>query len=734
MEQEIKITYKRSIFKSEAGFYIGVLKVLDTCCEELADYKGKNLTFTGYFAELKLEESYIFKGNLVEHPKYGIQFNVSNYDRVKPEGKDGLVEFLSSDLFPGIGENMASKIVTCLGEDCLEQILLNPNCLKRVPKLGQKKINVIYNTLVKYEESHQTIVYLTELGFIMKDALLIYNKYKSDTIRIIENNIYRIPFDIDEINFRKVDLLADKKNIEPDDIGRVKSAIIYIMKELLFKNGDTYLYEEEIYDDLNKYFDFSLNDDRFKEALEELKDEEEIKIDVDRYYTKEYKDAEDTIINKIKVLLDKKIQPDNKIDEGILKLQKINKITYNDDQKKAIKKSLENNITIITGGPGTGKTTIIRAICELYSNLNDEIDADLDIALLAPTGRASKRMSESTGLPACTIHRFLKWNKETGKFAINEFNKMFHHLIIIDEVSMIDLELFANLLKGLTNEIKLVLVGDYNQLPSVGSGQILKDLIDSEMIDTISLDYLYRQSENSYIPELASCIRSGQPTNFKEEKDDFIFLECSSNSIVPNIQKLCIQMINKGYDAKRVQLMAPMYAGINGIDRLNKELQNVFNPRSYEKQELQVGDTLYRENDKVLQLVNMPDDNVFNGDIGYIEKIIPASSSESKRNEIYINYDGEIVKYLQKDFIKFKHGYVISIHKSQGSEFELVILPMCKSYARMLYRKLIYTGITRAKRKLILLGEVDAFLYAIKNNQEQYRKTYLKERLESMYN
>ena len=729
----IKGIYQRTIFVSEKNYYIGVCKVIDTDNKEWMVYKNKPFTITGYFPELKIDETYKFYGDIVEHPKYGNQLSCVNYERVKPEGKDGLIEFLSSDLFSGIGISMAEKIVDKLGEDCLDKILLDKNCLKKVPKLGIKKIDTIYNTLVEYEESHQTIIYLTKLGFTMKDALLVYNKYKSDTIRIVESNIYKIYLDIEDISFKKLDVIASNFNIDSNDEGRIKAAIIYTMKDLLFKNGDTYLYEDEIYLGLKDNLSITVDDETLNICLEELLDEGFIKKDEDRYYTKEYKNAEDVIVSTIKKLLDKEPIHLKKFDQTLKQLEKDNGIEYNEEQKAAIRKALENNITIITGGPGTGKTTIIKAICDIYQELYQCPFPEDTICLLAPTGRASKRMSEATYLKASTIHRFLKWNKETGKFAINEYNKAFQNLIIVDEMSMLDLELFASLLRGLTNDIRLVLVGDYNQLPSVGSGQVLKDLIDSEMIDTIYLDYLYRQSEDSYIPELAACIRNQEETDFLKDKDDYLFLRCSNETIVPNIKKLVEQMIRHGYDDKRIQVMAPMYVGMNGIDRLNKELQEVFNKSTKDKKEIKVGDVIYKENDKVLQLVNIPDENVYNGDIGKIEKIIYENESESKKNEIYINYDGERVKYLPNDFHKFKHGYAISIHKSQGSEFELVIMPMSKSYYRMLYRKLIYTGITRAKRRLILLGDASAFSLAIKNNREQFRKTYLKERLEKMY-
>ena len=405
--------------------------------------------------------------------------------------------------------------------------------------------------------------------------------------------------------------------------------------------------------------------------------------------------------------------------------------------KEAIRKALTNNLLIITGGPGTGKTTIIKAIVELYQRLYHLDDEALkkDLALLAPTGRASKRMSEATLFPATTIHRFLKWNKENNRFGIDEYNKDNSKLIIVDETSMIDLFLFDHLLRGLTDQIRLILVGDYNQLPSVGPGQLLKDCIESGVIDTVHLDLLYRQDENSYITTLAQEIKDDELNDcFLETKSDYTFLECSSYHLKENLKHVCKQIVEKGYDYKRVQVMAPMYAGLNGIDNLNKELQEVFNPKEDGKRELKVGDVIFREQDKVLQLVNMPDENIFNGDIGIITRIMYANTSKSGKNEIYVDYYGNVVKYLPKDFNKMKHGFIISIHKSQGSEFEVVVMPISGSYKRMLYRKLIYTGITRAKRKLILIGEPDAFLYSIHHEEEYTRKTKFCEKLKKQEN
>ncbi len=731
MENFVMGNYRQSIFKSDNGYVIGLMKVKDTDIESMKDYINKTITFTGYFHEINEQENYYFFGKEVIHPKYGFQFQVESYERVKPEDKDGIVEFLCSDLFKGVGEKLALSIVNTLGESALDRILEDKNNLLLVPKMTMKKADTIYETLSKYEESHKMIVYLTELGFIMRDALLIYNTYKGNTAMILEHNIYRVTDDIEEITFPKVDSIVRRKELTVDNDLRIKACILYMMRELTYKNGDTYLNLSEIGEAVCNYLGYDVDFQLVQELLCELNGEMKIEIVGEKYYLEEIYEAEYAIVDRINRLLKRKKKVYKSFQDELSKLEEKNDIHYNDKQKEAIEKALKNNIVIITGGPGTGKTTIIQAIVELYRILNDYKPKELTevISLLAPTGRASKRMSESTSFPASTIHRFLKWNKENNKFAVNEYNTDPSKLIIVDEVSMIDILLMDSLLKGLREDIQLVLVGDYNQLPSVGPGMLLKDLIESRRIDVVELDYLYRQKEDSYIPELAREIRENDLGDFLSTKGDYTFLPCAAGSIRDNIASICKQVLDHGYDYRKIQVMAPMYAGMNGIDNLNKVLQDVFNPPSKTKNELKVGDVIFRENDKVLQLVNMPDDNVFNGDIGIILSIRNASVTKSGKNEITIDFDGNLVTYVPKDFVNIKHGFIISIHKSQGSEFDVVVMPVTHAYQRMLYRKLIYTGVTRAKKKLILIGESEAFYYGVQNGQESFRKTDLLEKL-----
>ncbi len=728
----IKGNYRKSIFKSDKGYVIGLFKVVETNDSSLEDYVNRTITFTGYFNDLNEDETYIFYGDETVHPRYGFQFEVSSYERVKPTGKDGVTEFLASDLFPGIGLKQAGAIANVLGDNALDEILEDPSCLNLVPKLSKKKADKIYEILSKYEESYDVTKKLIEMGFTMKDALIIYNEYRYMTMDVINKNIYKLIEDISELNFKKVDSVARKMGINFDDKRRVKAAILYVMNLLIFNRGDLFLSFDDIMKNVNAHLNLSLNYEDYEVYFKELSDLDKIIIKGDDFYLKEIYEASVNVVNRVHLLANMPCQKNKKLNSLLDNMEKVYQITYNDKQKEAIIKALEKNILIITGGPGTGKTTIIKAITELYQKINNlSYDKFLEeLALLAPTGRASKRMSEGSLLPASTIHRFLKWDKDGDTFLVNENNKASSKLVIIDEMSMIDICLFDSLLKGLKDNIKLILVGDYNQLPSVGPGEVLKSLIESEVIDTVHLDQLYRQSEDSYITTLAYEIRNGNLSqNYLETKGDYTFLECSSIYIKKNLKNLCKTICEKGYDYKKVQVLAPMYRGENGIDLLNKQLQEVFNPKSKDKREIKHGDVVFRENDKILQLVNMPDEGVYNGDIGVIKYIKYANTSKTHKNEIYVDFDGTVVKYTSKDFSKIKHGFIISIHKSQGSEFDIVIMPISLSYGRMLYKKLVYTGITRAKRKLILIGEPKAFERSVYNNCEYKRNSKLFEML-----
>lgn len=718
----IKGKYTTEIFSnSDNGYTVGVIKIIDT---DVVELKNKSSAyFVGTFIDLKLKNNYKMEGNLIIHKKYGVQFNVTNYENLLPEKKDELIEFLSSDLFP-IGIKTAEKIVEKFKEKTIEVILDNPNSLLLIPRLNKDKIDKIYETLKSYQSTSEIVLELQHLGFNTKDSLSILNKYKVNSLDKINNNIYSLIDELD-FNFNTIDEIALNNNYDTLDTRRISALIIHSLNELTFSNGDTYSFIEEIYLWINKYVEIDM--EKLEYELIKLNKNGRIIIKDNRYYLKELYDAELYIKDRLCFLNDMSKRELPKLEEKLELLEKKNHIKYDDMQKKAIIKAINNNLTIITGGPGTGKTTIIKAIVSL---LKDTCKVKLeDIALLAPTGRASKKMMESTGVSASTIHKYLGWDKERNMFRVDAYHPNQEDYIIVDETSMIDTVLMSSLLKGIKRDAKLILVGDYFQLPSVSQGQVLKDLIESEMLDVIKLNRLYRQNEDSYIINLAYEIKDKDLNEyFTNKKEDYNFIICDNDVVINNINEIVNKAISKGYDDKTIQVLAPMYKSINGIDNLNKSLQEIFNPFSPEKNEIIMSEVIYREGDKVLQLVNDPDNNVFNGDIGYIVSI-----NNRKTTEVIIDYDGNYVTYPRDKFNNFRHGYAISIHKAQGSEFNMVIIPFVNSFKRMLYNKLVYTAVTRAKNKLILVGDPNSFIYGVKNDYIDNRKTTLKELIINNY-
>ena len=711
----IKGKFKQSIFKNENGYNVGLFKISETNDPEMENFIKKTITFTGYFSELNNEDTYMFYGALIYHDRYGYQYNVMSYEKVLPTGKDAVIEFLTSSLIKGCGEKTAIKIVDILGENAVEKIKNNINELDLIPRMTENKKKSIYNSIIKYYESNETIIKLKECGFTIKESMKLINIYGNGILNIVNNNIYSL---INEIDFKTLDKIYLSIYKETTNL-RILACIIETMKRITFNTGDTYSYKDEIIENLYKEFNISINSNDY---FVMLNNENKIIINEDKYYLKEYYDAECGIANKLKVI-NKKENFDKDINKYINKIERELEITYNDEQKEAIKSILTNNIIIITGGPGTGKTTIINGILNLYKNVNKLSGLGLTskVALIAPTGRASKRMSETTKFGASTIHRYLKWNKENNTFGINEFNKTKEELIIVDEVSMIDTILFDSLLKGIRKDVKLVLVGDESQLPSVSPGNILNDLIESKKFKHIKLNNIYRQSNNSYIPILASEIKNKELTNFLDKKDDYNFIECNLRDIKNIINDIAEKTIEKGLNENNIQILAPMYKGEIGIDNLNINLQSIFNPYDKSKSEIAIGNIIYRVGDKVLNLVNDVDKGIYNGDIGYIYDIDINSKSEF----LLVDFDDNIVSFKREELNSLKHAYAISIHKSQGSEFDHVIMPISKTYNKMLYNKLIYTGVSRAKKSLIIIGNKDAFISSINNEYSNIRKTGL---------
>jgi len=718
----IKGVFKRKIFSSsDTGYVIGLFRVKESDIEDLVQ---KTITIVGYFHELTEEDTYIMHGDMVEHDKYGKQFKVELYEKPLPEEKDSIVEFLSSGLFKGIGEKTAQKIVDVLGKDTLTVILENPDNLLLIPGLTSKQIQTLHNKLLDYQASYEIILHFNELGFSTKDSMLIYNKYRDKSLTLMEEDIYQIYYDNLKIPFKKLDSIFLKLGCSSDDKRRVGAIIIYAFREVCATLGHSYLTKEELYSYSHRASGFDLSTDLFLESLDNLIKNVQVIEEEGRLYLKEMHEDEVNIVKRICYLTRKEESSYKYLERDIGELEKHYDIFYNEEQREAILESYKKNILVITGGPGTGKTTIIKGIVNLYKEIYKLKSEDLEkkLALLAPTGRASKRLTESTLVHASTIHRFLKWNKESDSFQVNERCKSDVEFVVVDEASMVDVSLFSSLLKGLKTDTKIILVGDFNQLPSVGAGQLLKDIIESDVVPVIRLTKLYRQSMESNIIRLAYDINQDTIDSSIFNLTDAKFIPCSSANIKNNILEITKDLVkNKDFD---YQVLAPMYRGVNGIDAINLTMQEEFNKKSAKKNEIVINGVVFREQDKVIQLTNMPEDNVFNGDIGVVERI-----KTSPKKEIIIDFDGNMVTYTPSDFSNFKHAYAISIHKSQGSEFNTVIIPLSREYGKMLYRKLIYTGVTRAKKNLYLIGDLDALYFASHNNDVDIRHTTIKNRL-----
>ena len=711
----IKGKYKQSIFESETGYKVGLFRVQETDDKELVT--NKTITFTGYFGMLNKDDTYVFNGNVIYHDRYGMQFQVDTYEKVVPEGKDAIIDFLTSSFVKGCGEVLARKIYKTFGDDTLTKIKESRENLFLVSGMTDKKADSIYKSVVKYFEADKEIVKLKEMGFTVKETMELMNNFGKRVLELIDKNIYVLR---DYVDFPKLDSIFLVNN-DPEDDRRVDAAIIRAMKDLTFELGDIYLDKIEIVEELASRYNIFKSID---ENLRNLAKRKEIMIANEDYYL--MTDYLDELNNGVSIasLMSRSTKKISKFNDLIKLTEGELGITYNKEQKEAIKSALTNNVSIITGGPGTGKTTIIKGILRLYS-IYKKISYDSitrEVCLLAPTGRASKRMSETCGIGASTIHRFLKWDKESNTFAVNELNKVHYNMFIIDETSMLDNHLLSSLFKGIDIHTKIIFVGDEYQLPSVGPGLILSDMI-SAGVPHIKLETIYRQSENSYIPMLAKDIKNVNVNDdYLDKKDDYNFISCDSKDIKNVLVQIVEKMQDKKMDLGNLQVLAPMYKGENGIDNLNIVLQELINPKDKKKDEIKVGPITYRVGDKILNLVNDIDNNIYNGDIGYIKSI----DINSKKEPIVVEYDNNEVSYKRENFNQITHAYAISIHKSQGSEFMHVIMPITKGYSRMLYNKLLYTGVSRAKKSLVLLGDKDAFIKCVNNSYSLVRKTNLK--------
>ena len=702
----------RIIYENNTNSYkVGVFRVKDSS-DNMKEFIGNTISFVGNFNNLNSELFYKFTGSLTNHPKYGTQFSVLSYEISNPSDEEEIISYLSSGLFKGIGPKTSIKIVNLYGKKTLEVIKNDPYALSKVNGVSTKTSIEVYEKLNSLTYEEQLISNLTKMGFSVNESIRVVKDYSLNLEDILKNNLYILT---NVLDFDKVDSIYIKYNDFNSDI-RVENVITHSIKEVCYKTGNTLVSKEEVYLEVLKYFNNDFKLQSFNLYIKNLIEQYKI-YEFDDYLMLNYfYDTESYIAERIKLY--NKIKTGDtelKIKRYIKKFESTNDIKLNDNQRSAVINSIINNFFIITGGPGTGKTTIIKAIVDYYKDKNS-------IVLLAPTGRSAKRMSSSVGINASTIHKFLKWDKESSTFGLNEFNKSKAKIVIVDESSMIDIFLFSSLLKSLNDTVKLILVGDANQLPSIGPGNILYDLLSCEKINKEYLNYIYRTDEKSYINVLAEQIKNKELVEYSNNYNDFKFIETEDNNIINNLKVICEGVKKRNISLDEFQVLVPMYKGSVGIDIINKELQEVFNPNYNDLEELTYSNMIFRENDKVIQLVNDVDNNVFNGDIGYIEKVITYP-----KKSIVINFSNNKVTYDQDNFDKFTLAYAMSIHKSQGSEYDNVVVVIANSHKRMFYNKLIYTAVTRAKKNLIILGKLDNFNYSIKSNYSLKRITYLKE-------
>ncbi|KYG31891.1 ATP-dependent RecD-like DNA helicase [Alkalihalobacillus trypoxylicola] len=732
------------VFQNEENYYTVALIRIKATNE---DFNEKKITIVGVLPQLEPGETYFFYGQMSNHQRFGWQYQIESYKRALPQTKNGIIQYLSSDRFPGIGKKRAETIVETLGEHSISKIMEDRSVLKLVPKLPPEKADQLYQQLMDQQGVEQVLLTLSKYGFGLELSMKVYQAYKLQALDIIKKNPYQLIQDIEGIGFRKADLLGAEIGVTGNHPDRIQAGCFFLLQELCMQEGHMFLLEEPFIQQVTQLLSTNkqrITNEEVAEQIMKMSEEDLIVLEEDRVYLNTLFFAEKGIVSNVRRILSSKIEEEFPEAEFLKELGKIEEelhIEYASSQKDAIHTALASPMMILTGGPGTGKTTVIQGIVEVFARMHG-ISLDpkaytrsnpFPVLLVAPTGRAAKRMSEATDLPATTIHRLLGWKGANGGFERDESQPLEGELLIVDEVSMVDSWIANQLFKSIPRNMQVILVGDQDQLPSVGPGQLLMDLIDSEVIPTVHLHDIYRQAEGSSIIEMAHSIKSGTlPTDLTEPKTDRRFFPCQTDQVKEAVWQICENAMNKGYTAKDIQVLAPMYKGPAGITELNTMLQELFNPKEKQRREIQFGDVSYRTKDVVLQLVNNAEEHVYNGDRGEIVAIFYAKETEEKQDQIVISYDGTEVIYLKKDLNQITHAYCCSIHKSQGSEFPIVVMPIVRSYHRMLRRNLIYTGITRAKKFLLLCGELSAAHTAISKKEEQIRHSKLKDKLKEL--
>ncbi|WP_377910810.1 ATP-dependent RecD-like DNA helicase [Bacillus daqingensis] len=733
------------IYHQEDSLYtVAKLKIIQSS-EELSE---KETVVVGLMAKPDRETVYTFSGFMKEHPRFGKQFAFDTYKKEMPDTHNGLMLYFSSDRFPGIGKKTASAIVEAFGTKAISIILEKPSRLTEIPKLDSEKADLIYKQLQEDQGIEEVLMRLYEYGFGLKLSVKIYQTYQTDALRIIEENPYQMVGDVEGVGFIKADQLGQKQGVTGDHPDRLKAAVLFILYEQSLNEGHVFVQLEQALDgalELLTRGNETVSPESLGDVTVELHEEEKVVLEEadGRLYIPSLYYAEQGIATNLNRLMRQEKPeefPDAELDKALGKVEDTYSITYAPSQKLAVETAVSASLMMLTGGPGTGKTTVIKGVLEVFAELHGlSLNRDdyrgkkeaFPFLLAAPTGRAAKRMTESTGLQASTIHRLLgyKGSEEEG-FDKDEENQLEGRLLILDEMSMVDTWLANQLFKAVPSGMQVLIVGDEDQLPSVGPGQVMTDLLASELIPVVRLTDIYRQSEDSHIITFSHEVKAGVlPDEIDTSSRDLRFFPCRTESVEDAVKKICSGAKAKGYTAKDVQVLAPMYKGPAGITKLNTMLQELFNPKTGKVREVQYGDIVYRKGDVVLQLVNNPEENVFNGDRGEIVAILTEKETTDKKMQLVISFDGTEVTYGRSELSQITHAYCCSIHKSQGSEFPIVVMPVVRSYSRMLRRKLIYTGITRAREFLLLCGEWEALNRAVQAEQELLRFTSLQERL-----
>ena len=672
------------------------------------------VTLVGNLLDIPVGAVLLCDGDWKVDKKYGRQFVCETWEEVMPATVYGIEKYLGSGLVKGIGPKFAHLIVEKFGTETIEIIEDNIERLREVPRIGKRRIEKIRESWEKQKDIKNVMLFLQQYGVSTAYAAKIYRQYGKESIDKVQDNPYRLADDIWGIGFKTADSIASKMGYEKNDLRRCKSGISYTLNELS-NEGHVYAVEEQLIETAKKLLE--ADEEPIRQAVTEMIASEDLIREDEAIYLPPFYHSERGTAKKLLALLQDQTPTLFGLKADIKAIEKVSGIEYDEVQIAAIKQAVRSKVMVLTGGPGTGKTTTTQGIIAAYKT------AGMRILLAAPTGRASKRMSEATGMEAKTIHRLLEFNPQDG-YKRNDENPLEGDALIVDECSMIDIILMYNLMKAIPESMRLVLVGDIDQLPSVGAGNVLRDIIDSEKIPVVRLTRIFRQAQSSRIVMSAHAINQGRyPDTSNGKQTDFFFIKNEEpEQVAEEIVKLVKHRLPKAYNQplNNIQVLTPMQRSVVGAANLNMMLQQALNTSNLG---ISRGGTTYKLGDRIMQVRNNYDKNVFNGDIGIVEQV----SMEDRT--LFVRFDDNLVEYEASELDEVTLAYATTIHKAQGSEYPIVVIPVLMTHFVMLQRNLIYTGITRAKKICVLIGQPKALAYAIRNLTVTKRNTKLKERL-----